>query len=180
MDTAPPNCYLEDLNTLACPQSLTKNQLTSKLQLRAKINLKLQQKKHHDKHKSFLPLLSPGQFVSMQDPQSCIWRENGHVISVRPNGLSCLIEVNHKWLSIYARRMLRPTQPWTADIEHSSVPTYVYLQPAIPIAAEPSFVPLCRSKRIHDLDLQVVSNNPFSFCLGMSAYKIKVHCHIIP
>ena len=57
-------------------------------------------KKHHDKHKSFLPQLSPGQFVTMQDPQSGNWRENGHV---NQNNLYvhavCFDLLNHKLLT---------------------------------------------------------------------------------
>ena len=52
----------------------------------------------HDRSKTFLPPLSPGQAVLLQDPKTSAWTRKGVVSSIRPNHLSYTISMDDRFL----------------------------------------------------------------------------------
>ena len=51
----------------------------------AKDNTQSTEKLYHDQHKAFLPELSVGQPVLLQDPKTHLWDHDASVIAIRPD-----------------------------------------------------------------------------------------------
>ena len=62
---------------------------------------------YHDQHKAFLPPLSVGQPVLLQDPKTGLWEHDASVIASRPDQLSYWVRSNGREF-LRARRMIRP------------------------------------------------------------------------
>ena len=65
-----------------------------------------QAERYHNNHKQFLPSLSIGDKVRVQDPHSKLWDHEGLITNIRPDGLSYSVTVGNRQL-IRARKMLK-------------------------------------------------------------------------
>ena len=79
-------------------------------------------KLYHDRSKIFLPELSPGQAVLLQDPKTSSWTRKGMISEIRPDHLSYTVKVDGRSF-IRPRRMLR-----AIPLESSSPPTQALAQ----------------------------------------------------
>ena len=103
MDTAPPNYFLVSNKEPACLCFLLKFFSAA---ARSKDTAHDRSKLDHDRSKSFLPTLSPGQAVRLQDPKTSAWTRKGIVSSIRPDHLSYVVSVDGQSF-IRPRCMLR-------------------------------------------------------------------------
>ena len=96
MDTAQHNLCSAVLNALACLPCLPKVPLGIDFTQAAssKDKAHTRAKSDQDKLKLSLPLLSPGQQVFLQDSKSSAWDKQGIVVSVRPDRLSYIVNVD--------------------------------------------------------------------------------------
>ena len=102
----------------------------------AKASAHLRSKADHDRSKHNLSQLSPGQHVHLQDAKSAAWDCTGIIVSMRPDKLSYVINVDNRFF-MRPRRLLRP------------VVTPSPLDPPSPITStQVSPPPLCCSERI--------------------------------
>ena len=111
----------------------------------------------HDQHKKFLPGLSPGQPVFVQDSSTGKWSKTGFVVKARPDQLSYLVNVDGRQM-LRARSMLRPTQDQItggvsstakANLVRSDASMFQYLHPNVDLTLSPE-----------DLHLSTVWENP--------------------
>ena len=75
----------------------------------------------HYKSKLSLTSLSPGQVVYLQDSKSSTWDKGGIIVSVRPDRLSYLVNVDNQFFT-HLRRLIRPVTPDTPFPVASSTP----------------------------------------------------------
>ena len=65
-------------------------------------------KVYHNQHKAFLPELSLGQPVLLQDPKTHLWNHDASIIAMRPDKLSYKVRSRSDGREFYrARRMIR-------------------------------------------------------------------------
>ena len=84
----------------------------------------------HDRSKHFLPLLSPGQAVYLQDSKSSAWDRHGVISSIRPDKLSYVVHCDGRYFT-RPRRLLRPVHSAT-PIDASSPTSAVLPPPVLP------------------------------------------------
>ena len=75
--------------------------------------------KAHDQHASFLPMLQPGSLVSLQDPQTGLWNQEGVVTKVRGDKLSYSVQVGNR-LFVRSRKMLKLIKKATTKTDSHS------------------------------------------------------------
>ena len=98
----------------------------------------------HARSKHFLPLLSPGQAVYLQDSKSSAWDKHGVISSIRPDKLSYVVHCDGRYFT-RPRRLLRPVHSAT-PIDASS-PTSAVLPPPVLPRRSPRL--LSRSPKAH-------------------------------
>ena len=79
------------------------------------------EKRYHDQHKSFLPVLSPGDQVILQHPKTGLWDTQAEIFSIRPDGLSFVVKSEGREF-LRSRKMIRslPSHPSSSpDVLHS-------------------------------------------------------------
>ena len=79
---------------------------------------------HHDLHKSFLPPLTPGQSVLMQNAKTGLWDQVTEVTEMRPDKLSYKLICKGREL-LRSRHMLRPV-PTSHKLHHSPGPDVLH------------------------------------------------------
>ena len=97
------------------------------------------EKKYQDQHKSFLPQLSPGDQVLLQNPKTGLWDKQAKVIAIRPDGLSYTVRCEEREF-LRSRLMIRslPSQPPTSpNVLHSAPrkPFSIYSLPVCDISS---------------------------------------------
>ena len=68
----------------------------------------------HEEHTSFLPPLKVGDLVTLQDPQTQLWEQEGVVNEITEDKLSYIVQVNNS-LFVRSRKMLK-----LKDKEHNN------------------------------------------------------------
>ena len=71
------------------------------------------EKKYHDQHKSFLPQLSPGDQVLLQNPKTGLLDKQAKIIAIRPDGLSYTVRCEEREF-----RSLPSELPTSPDVLH--------------------------------------------------------------
>ena len=131
-----PNFSLADNNTLQflpCQSIMNFYDVKKASDTRDKVHQL--EKKYHDQHKSFLPQLSPGDQVLIQNPKTGLWDKQAEIIAIRPDGLSYTVRCEEREF-LRSRRMIRslPSEPPTfPDVLHSA--------PREPLPIHPLSVP---------------------------------------
>ena len=100
----------------------------------AKDATQLTEKKYHDQHKSFLPELSVGQAVLLQDPKTRLWNHDASIIAVRPDKLSYIVRSRYDGREFNrSRRMIRtvPNGDSSAEIPGRTSHTLSVPRPGI-------------------------------------------------
>ena len=85
-------------------------------------------KSDHDRSKLSLSILSPRQSVYLQDSKSSAWEKQGFIVSMRPNRLSYIVNVDNRFFT-RPRCLLRPVNPDT--LTSISSPAHVSFPPLL-------------------------------------------------
>ena len=81
-------------------------------------------KSDHDKSKLSLASLSPGQSAYLQDSKSSAWNKRGFIVSMPPDRLSYVVNVDNRFFT-HTRRLLRPVTPDTPFSIASPTPLHL-------------------------------------------------------
>ena len=94
----------------------------------------IRDRKYHDQHKSFLPELSVGQAVLLQDPKTRLWNHDASIIAVRPDKLSYIVRSRYDGREFNrSRRMIRtiPNGDSSAKLPGRISPTLSVPRPGV-------------------------------------------------